>query len=546
MARRVQRAASAGSPVAATGAVLPYDYGATFAITGRPGNIGQDVIGISPDGVFVAVAVGYGFEAERGRPLGLALRQQDAVARPLVLPGDLTLGEIPPSALIEGFRVNPRLEHLAFKRPGAEVESDRGIREHVFADQQVPASLFTEVRQPTLLERVKNPEEISFLFSIVDSSTGRELQDEPTHNLASLGRSNGERPFRLLAQPITFQPRSTIRLQIIERTEGITGTLFIVLFGYKILGSSACPETVVRTLTGPRACPVETIGRPSDRVIPFDYVTTIQLSGRPKNLVEKETTVSAEGGFVATSVGYGLLVEEQKVALTLPGRIRGVVSNVRNQQVTLRNVSTGGTTVVTSGASGEFETGSLSPGTYELRVPALSDNVRATIRVDPGRMTNQQIGVSTPATTTAPLTEVDLGELSLRAFSPSSLTDGIRIRPDLIRLAFEDNGKLASRLPIGFLGQLFEPLNRVEDVSFRYTIFDSGRGRELQNQPLHNVAGLGIASGDRPFKRLARPMVFLPRSTIRIQVEERFGRGRLFFVFQGYKILNPPGGTARA
>ena len=32
-------------------------------------------------------------------------------------------------------------------------------------------------------------------------------------------------------------------------------------------------------------------------------------------------------------------------------------------------------------------------------------------------------------------------------------------------------------------------------------------------------------------------MTFLPRSTIRVQVEEAFGRGRLFLVFQGYKML---------
>jgi hypothetical protein len=74
-------------------------------------------------------------------------------------------------------------------------------------------------------------------------------------------------------------------------------------------------------------------------------------------------------------------------------------------------------------------------------------------------------------------------------------------------------------------------------VSFRYSIFDSGRGRDLQNQPLHNIAGLGSADGERPFKRLARSIIFQPRSTIRIRVEERFGRGTLFIVLQGYKVL---------
>ena len=154
---------------------------------------------------------------------------------------------------------------------------------------------------------------------MLDSGTGRELQDEPVHNIASLGKSNGERPFRLLAQPITFLPRSTIRLQIIERSQGVQGNLFIVFYGYQVVGSSGCPEPVARRLTGSPMCPTETIGSPSARVIPFDYVTTFPLTGRPQNQMESEVTVNAEGGFVATSIGYGLLVEESEVPIQLAG-----------------------------------------------------------------------------------------------------------------------------------------------------------------------------------------------------------------------------------
>ena len=311
-----------------------------------------------------------------------------------------------------------------------------------------------------LFQQVRSPAEISFLFSILDSGSGRELQDEPTHNLASLGKSNGERPFRLLAQPITFQPRSTFRLQIIERSQGIRGNLFIVFYGYQVIGSSGCPEPVARRLTGSPMCPTETIGSPSARVIPFDYVATFNLTGRPQNQVESEVTVNAEGGFVATSIGYGLLVEESEV-------------------LDQRSIPTIG-------------------GTFSL------------------------------------------AGVKLRFFAASALTDGIRIRPDLLRIAFKDKGELADALPVDMANELFERLNRPEDVSFRYTIFDSGRGRELQNQPLHNIAGLGIADGDRPFKKLARSMIFQPRSTIRIRVEERFGSGTLFIVLQGYKFLSAP------
>ena len=49
-------------------------------ITGRPGNMVQDVINISSDGVFVAVAIGYGFEEDRERPIVAPAAPQLAAA----------------------------------------------------------------------------------------------------------------------------------------------------------------------------------------------------------------------------------------------------------------------------------------------------------------------------------------------------------------------------------------------------------------------------------------------------------------------------------
>jgi hypothetical protein len=416
------------SPGASPASIIPYDYAAKFELRGIPGNIVQDVINISAEGVFVAVAIGYGFEEERGRSIEIPITPPET-------PGEITLSRIPIEALITGFRLEPRLGP-AF-----------------FPDQPLPTGFGSK-----LFQRVKAPEEITFLFSILDSATGRELQDEPTHNIASLGTSTGERPFRLLAQPLTFLPRSTIRLQIIERSEGIKGSLFIVLYGYKILGASNCPEPLMRSLRGSPACPTETIGNPNDRTIPFDYVARLDLIGSPKNIVETEVPINVEGGFVATTLGYGLAVDTSDVPIRVPQAL-------------------------------------------------VSDNT------------------------------FPLPELPLSAFSPKVLSDGIRIRPNFIRIAFTNNGELADGLSVDLANKIFEPLNRPEDVSFRYTIFDSGRGVELQNQPIHNIAGLGLANGDRPFKRFARPMIFLPRSTIRITIEEHFGRGTLFLVFQGYKVL---------
>jgi hypothetical protein len=62
-------AASPQVPGARPGIIIPYDYAAAFKLTGRRGNLLQDVITISPEGAFVAVAIGYGFEEERAREI---------------------------------------------------------------------------------------------------------------------------------------------------------------------------------------------------------------------------------------------------------------------------------------------------------------------------------------------------------------------------------------------------------------------------------------------------------------------------------------------
>ena len=84
---------------------------------------------------------------------------------------------------------------------------------------------------------------------------------------------------------------------------------------------------------------------------------------------------------------------------------------------------------------------------------------------------------------------------------------------------------------------MFERLNRPDEVRFLYSFNDTGLGRDPQNRPIHNIAGLGIANGDRPFKRLAPPLVVLPTVNAAREIEERFGRGTLFLTFQGYKLL---------
>jgi hypothetical protein len=518
------------APGSSPTSIIPYDYAATFRLRGIPGNIVEDVINVSVEGVFVAVAIGYGFEEERARPIEILPPPPDTPDIPDTL-GEITLDRIPIEALITGFRLDPRLGPTIFP----DEELTPGFRKKLF-------------------QRVKPAEEISFLFSIVDSATGRELQDEPTHNLASLGKSNGERPFRLLAQPIVFQPRSTIRLQVIEQseiqvTEDVPGpTLFIVLYGYKIL-AAGCPEPLVRTVRGSPDYAPEMIGTPSAQLVPFDYVARLDLTGVPKNIVEMEVPINVDGGFVATAQGYGLAVEERGVLIqsgTDKGIIEGKLINesgdaIPNKKVTLRNVALKtDTDLGLTGTAGEFSGDDLIPGEYEFLILSESDRASSKIRII-SNFSNFRSFIELIFKTSQPpqvkLANINLSKLPLKLFSLNALTDGFRIRPNFLRIAFTDEGKLSTAFPVNLLDSVFEPLNRPEDVSFRYRVFDSGTGRELENQPINNIAGLGIANGDRPFKKFARPMIFLPRSTVRVTVQEHFGRGTLFFVFQGYKVL---------
>lgn len=418
-------------PAGAMPVPVPYDYGVTFNLDGIPGQLHEAALVTAPDGAFVATAVGYGFSERRDRPL--PLKKIDPPSAVPVNPADISLAEIPLTALIDGFRLTPQLGEATFT-----------------VGAQVPPQQINQ-----MLQRVKPPSQPAFLFSVIDTATGRELQDEPTHNLASLGIANGERPFRRLSYPISFLPRSSLRIQIIEQSSGTQGTLFVVFYGYRIPHGASCPEPLARSLTRPVHSEAQRQTLPPAEIVPFDYVASLDLTGKAAARQEAEITISVSNEFVATAIGYGL-------------------------------------------------------ATGDLDVTVASDTAT-----------------------------VDLQSLKLGAFPLDALRDGIRIQPELHRIAFQDNGALAGSLPLDVVNRLFERINRPEDVSFTYSIFDSGSGHDLQNIELHNVAGLGIASGERPFKQLAVPLRLQPRSTLRVSVTEQFGRGRLYIVLQGYKRLGP-------
>ena len=464
---RSRAGASAGAP--ATGLAIPFDYVARFHLTGRAGNVIEQVITTDVDGQFVAEVISYGFEP---RPRAPITAGRDNARTTSFAPERVTLAQIGAANLVRGVRVAADALDAAFPPdPSVDPEFQRQLR---WADR-----LAVSYRS-NLLEPGESRRDFSFMFSMIDSATGRELQDEPTHSLASLGSAHGRRPFRRLAQSMTFQPRSTLRLQITELSSGREGTLFIVLQGHKRLQIGTCPDRVRTALVAYQQLQRGAI--PDARIIPFDYVAPVDLRGERGRTEVVEVPVNVEGGFVATHIGYGLQPPERDVTVT-PARVDN---------------------------SGK-------------------ERARAGL---PEPAANVPPGINPLSTVNWNLAELEIGD-----FPADAWLDGIRIRPDMMRLALQDNGRLASALQADVVDRLFERMNLPEEVSFTYGIHDTGTGRDLQNRPVHSVAGLGSADGHRPFRQFTRPLVLMPNSALRVTIQELRGRGRLFIAFHGFKVL---------
>jgi hypothetical protein len=191
---------------------IPYDYVATFRLAGIAGRRVQDVITISTEGTFVAVAIGYSFIPKNQLSLGITI----SGSPPVILMD-------PPSPLSVPFSGVP-IGILSALPPGE------------FTGSPSAAELLARTM---VLARLRSICGLDFKYSLVDSGSGRELQNQPIHNIAGLGSADGDRPFRPFARPAFFAPRSTIRIEVEEVSEGSLfkdAQLFIVLQGYKRLG----------------------------------------------------------------------------------------------------------------------------------------------------------------------------------------------------------------------------------------------------------------------------------------------------------------------
>lgn len=212
--QQTTRSASGGMPppiAAPTTKEIPYDYVAKFTLKGQRGNRVQDVINISVEGAFVAVAIGYSF-----------------------IPG---IQEAPTIAQLNATTTNIKVNDIGVG--GETFPLNLLVAMTQPLSRAVSANAGEKLVQPLVECLLVHLCGIDFKYSIVDSGTGRELQNQPIHNIAGLGESSGNRPFRPLAKPMFFMPRSTIRIEVEEISEGLIYTgaeLFIVLHGYKMLG----------------------------------------------------------------------------------------------------------------------------------------------------------------------------------------------------------------------------------------------------------------------------------------------------------------------
>jgi hypothetical protein len=270
--------------------VISFDHSFRHELAGRPGQLSRQTATVSVEAAFTAVSIGYGFVPEvdqvtfgpavvgdlaldpvaiaglpqnlrnvliarnafanttralvAARPTATTLASLPGLEREVLVPGmdQLQFGDIvralarslgeagysarrelgprTAAALEAGIRLNPEVARFLLQTRGTKLDAGQLRR------------MFQTVQETT--------GEVLFLYALADEGTGREFQSEPILGTAGLGSAQGERPFRQFAQPITFAPRTVIRLDVIEAGSA-RGTLHFSLHGYKVLGGEGTP-----------------------------------------------------------------------------------------------------------------------------------------------------------------------------------------------------------------------------------------------------------------------------------------------------------------
>ena len=243
--------------------------------------------------------------------------------------------------------------------------------------------------------------------------------------------------------------------------------------------------TTRRTRRGVSLPPPATAER---KAIPFDYAFRYELKGQAGNVINSLVTVSIEATFTAVSIGYGVVPKVQPIVFGPP------------------------------------PPPPLPPNQIGLVLPQNLASIRLGDILQ--GLTPQLVGTSR--------------SLSKESGPEAVLKNGIKLNPDVAEFALQGGGTAA--LSNDILGRLFQIVGAPSElVQFKYAIVDQGSGREFQSEPILNIAGLGSASGERPFRYFAQPIIFKPRSTIRMEVTEVSDFiGELHVSLHGYKVLGDP------
>ncbi|HKE59121.1 MAG TPA: hypothetical protein VKB46_20575 [Pyrinomonadaceae bacterium] len=234
---------------------------------------------------------------------------------------------------------------------------------------------------------------------------------------------------------------------------------------------------------------------PERKSIPFDYAFRFELKGSPGRVTNSIVSISVEAQFTAVSIGYGVIPTVQPVVFgpappPPPPDGGGVILLATNTTTTPQDL-------------------------FSISLGQIFQGLDTQLK-----------------DTTVTLNGNDSG-------ADAVFKNGLKLNPNVAELALQAN---SSALSTDVLNRLFQVVaSPSEFIQFKYAIFDEGSGREFQSEPILNIAGLGSANGERPFRYFAQPITFRPRSTIRMEVTEVSDfEGELQVALQGYKVLGDP------
>jgi hypothetical protein len=314
--------------------------------------------------------------------------------------------------------------------------------------------------------------------------------------------------------------------------------------------------TALRSIVGQTDVASERRTIPFDFAFPFDLAHRNQLIGKPNTVHNATVSVSIEASFMAVAIGFGVIpsvtpvriVPQAPVAAPIAASPSGITGTITNFAVTTNSphgyspgerVTITGTSVASVNSTWMIASVS-GPRTFTVNLPlgvATGGGGAASIVSGQDGSLSQYLpfldSVAAALQESAPSATGTIGPKTAMA-----LRAGVRINPELADAVL--NQDVTQALQLDEIFQVVSP--GIQDVQFKYAIFDEGTGREFQSEPILSTAGLGISNGERPFRYFAKPIEFLPRSTIRIQVTEVSDfQGDLHISLQGYKVLGGAG-----